>query len=91
MIDLSVKAKGDLHIDDHHTIEDIGITLGEAFNKAVEANAKQGIGTGTFWNFVDADMTIELSPFYADEYIYECFEALADNFDQVNGLTGVVA
>ena len=35
MIDLSVKAKGDLHIDDHHTIEDIGITLGEAFNKAV--------------------------------------------------------
>ncbi len=35
MIDLKVKAKGDLHIDDHHTIEDIGITLGEALNKAV--------------------------------------------------------
>ena len=35
MLDLSIKAKGDLHIDDHHTIEDIGITLGEAFNKAV--------------------------------------------------------
>ena len=63
----------------------------DAFNKAVEANEKQGIGTGTFWNFVDADMTIELSPFYADSYIYECFEALADNFDKVNGLTGVVA
>ena len=28
MVDLKVKAKGDLHIDDHHTIEDIGITLG---------------------------------------------------------------
>ena len=41
MIDLSVKAKGDLHIDDHHTIEDIGITLGEAFNKAV--GDKKGI------------------------------------------------
>ena len=35
MIDLKVTAKGDLHIDDHHTIEDIGITLGEALNKAV--------------------------------------------------------
>ena len=41
MIDLSIKAKGDLHIDDHHTIEDIGITLGEAFNKAV--GDKKGI------------------------------------------------
>ena len=30
MIDLTIKAKGDLHIDDHHTIEDIGISLGEA-------------------------------------------------------------
>lgn len=56
----------------------------EAFNKAVEANAKQGIGTGTFWNFVDADMTMDLSDFYSDDYIYECFEALADNFDRVN-------
>ena len=35
MIDLDIKAKGDLHIDDQHTIEDIGITLGEAFNTAV--------------------------------------------------------
>ena len=34
MIDLDIKAKGDLHIDDHHTIEYIGITLVEAFNKA---------------------------------------------------------
>ena len=41
MLDLSIKAKGDLHIDDHHTIEDIGITLGEAFNKAV--GDKKGI------------------------------------------------
>ena len=41
MIDLDIKANGDLHIDDHHTIEDIGITLGEAFNKAV--GDKKGI------------------------------------------------
>ena len=35
MLDLSIKAKGDLHIDDHHTIEDIGITLGEASPKVI--------------------------------------------------------
>lgn len=34
-IDLSVTAKGDLHIDEHHTIEDTGIALGEAFAKAL--------------------------------------------------------
>jgi imidazoleglycerol-phosphate dehydratase / histidinol-phosphatase len=34
-IDLSVSAKGDLHIDEHHTIEDTGIALGEAFAKAL--------------------------------------------------------
>lgn len=41
LIDLSIKAKGDLHIDDHHTVEDIGITLGMAFAKAV--GNKQGM------------------------------------------------
>ena len=35
MIDLKIIAKGDLHIDAHHTVEDIGITLGQAFAKAV--------------------------------------------------------
>jgi imidazoleglycerol-phosphate dehydratase/histidinol-phosphatase len=34
-IDLSVKTDGDLHIDEHHTIEDTGIALGEAFGKAI--------------------------------------------------------
>jgi len=41
LIDLDVKAKGDLHIDAHHTVEDIGITLGQAFAKAV--GDKKGI------------------------------------------------
>src|SRR3546814_1627471 len=35
LIDLVVEAKGDREIDDHHTVEDIGITLGQAFDKAV--------------------------------------------------------
>ncbi len=39
--DLEVKASGDLHIDDHHTVEDIGITLGQAFKEALAD--KQGI------------------------------------------------
>jgi len=41
LIDLEVQAKGDLHIDAHHTVEDIGITLGQAFAKAV--GDKKGI------------------------------------------------
>jgi imidazoleglycerol-phosphate dehydratase len=35
MFDLAVEAKGDLHIDAHHTVEDVGITMGQAFAKAV--------------------------------------------------------
>jgi len=35
LIDLSVKANGDTEIDDHHTVEDIGITLGQAFQQAL--------------------------------------------------------
>jgi len=35
MIDLTVEAKGDLHIDGHHTVEDVGITFGQAFAQAV--------------------------------------------------------
>jgi imidazoleglycerol-phosphate dehydratase len=35
LIDLDISAKGDLHIDAHHTVEDIGITLGQAFTQAI--------------------------------------------------------
>ena len=35
LLDLEIVAKGDLHIDAHHTVEDVGITLGQAFARAV--------------------------------------------------------
>ena len=35
LIDLKVSAAGDLHIDDHHTVEDVGITLGQSLNQAL--------------------------------------------------------
>jgi imidazoleglycerol-phosphate dehydratase len=35
LVDMNIRAKGDLHIDAHHTVEDIGITLGQAFNQAI--------------------------------------------------------
>ncbi len=35
LIDLTIRAQGDLHIDAHHTVEDIGITLGQAFSQAL--------------------------------------------------------
>jgi len=41
LIDLDIQANGDLHIDAHHTVEDIGISLGQAFSKALIS--KKGI------------------------------------------------
>ena len=41
LFNLSIKAKGDLEIDAHHTVEDVGITLGQAFTQALED--KKGI------------------------------------------------
>lgn len=52
LIDLSVKAIGDLHIDDHHTNEDVGITLGQALAQALQD--RRGIQRfGHFWAPLD--------------------------------------
>ncbi|TAL08848.1 MAG: imidazoleglycerol-phosphate dehydratase HisB [Nitrospirae bacterium] len=61
--DLTIKATGDTHIDDHHTVEDIGIVLGEALKKAL--GKKEGIRRfGTAWVPLDetlAQVTVDLS------------------------------
>lgn len=41
LIDMKVRCKGDLHIDDHHTVEDVGIAIGQALSQAV--GNKKGI------------------------------------------------
>jgi len=41
LVDLTIKAEGDLHIDAHHTVEDVGIVIGQAFAKAL--GDKKGI------------------------------------------------
>lgn len=57
-IDLEVKAKGDLYVCDHHTIEDIGIAMGQAFKEAI--GDKNGINRyGTF--YIPMDETLALA------------------------------
>jgi imidazoleglycerol-phosphate dehydratase len=61
--DLTIRAKGDTHIDDHHTVEDIGIVLGEALKEAL--GKKEGVRRfGTAWVPLDetlAQVTVDLS------------------------------
>jgi hypothetical protein len=54
----------------------------DSFNKAIEAdeNVAKGVGTTNFWNYVESDMYMDLSDYYADTYIQECFDKLADNY-----------
>ena len=47
LIDMDIKATGDIHVDYHHLIEDVGLALGEAFNKAL--GERRGINRYGFW------------------------------------------
>lgn len=49
LFDLKIKAKGDINIDQHHTVEDIGISLGEVFTKAL--GDKKGINRAGYFVF----------------------------------------
>ncbi len=63
LFDLKVRADGDLQVDDHHTIEDLGIVLGEAFSKAL--GEKEGIrrfgSTSVPLDEALADVAVDLS------------------------------
>jgi len=83
MIDLDVSAKGDLHIDAHHTVEDIGITLGQAVAKAIGDKA----GVRRFGHaYVPLDealsrVVIDFSGRPGLEYHVEFTRALIGEFD----------
>ena len=47
VMDLTLKAEGDLDVDQHHTVEDVGIALGEAFDKAL--GTRQGINRAGYF------------------------------------------
>ncbi|WP_210527872.1 imidazoleglycerol-phosphate dehydratase HisB [Rubellimicrobium arenae] len=57
LIDLRVTAKGDLHIDDHHTVEDVGIAIGQALTRAV--GDKRGIRRYGHFALVMDDAKVE--------------------------------
>ncbi len=83
LIDMEIDAEGDLHIDDHHTVEDIGITLGQAFKQAL--GDKKGI-TRYGHAFVPLDealsrVVIDFSGRPGIEYRVDYPRALIGGFD----------
>ena len=52
----------------------------EAFNAAVANPENQNKGGGINWNFVDADLNMDLGDFYSAEYLYECLDVLVNNY-----------
>ena len=83
LVDIDISAKGDLHIDDHHTAEDIGITLGQAFARAL--GDKTGIQRYGF-AYVPLDealsrVVIDFSGRPGIEYRVEYPRARIGNFD----------
>lgn len=52
----------------------------ESFNKATTNPENINSSGGLNWNFVDADLCLDLRDFYSMDYLYECFEVLVDNY-----------
>lgn len=52
----------------------------EAFNKAVVNPDNIHQGGGINWDFVDADLNLDLGMWYTSEYLYECFEVLVNDY-----------
>jgi imidazoleglycerol-phosphate dehydratase len=83
MLDLDISAQGDLHIDAHHTVEDVGITLGQAFARA--AGDKKGLRRyGSAYVPLDEALSrvvIDLSGRPGLEYNIAFTRALIGDFD----------
>jgi len=67
LFDLSVLAKGDLEIDEHHTVEDVGICLGQAIDKAL--GERRGIGRYGFWAPLDEALAQAVIDFGGRSYL----------------------
>ncbi|OGH88081.1 MAG: imidazoleglycerol-phosphate dehydratase [Candidatus Magasanikbacteria bacterium RIFOXYC2_FULL_42_28] len=67
LFDLSVLAKGDLEIDEHHTVEDIGICLGQAIDQAL--GERRGIGRYGFWAPLDEALAQAVIDFGGRSYL----------------------
>ncbi|GAB4063459.1 imidazoleglycerol-phosphate dehydratase HisB [Uliginosibacterium sediminicola] len=83
LIDLQVEAKGDLHIDAHHTVEDVGITLGQAFAQAV-GDKKGLVRYGYAYVPLDEALSrvvVDLSGRPGLEYHLEFTRAMIGGFD----------
>jgi imidazoleglycerol-phosphate dehydratase len=83
LIDLQVEANGDLHIDAHHTVEDVGITLGQAFAKAV-GDKKGLVRYGHAYVPLDEALSrvvVDLSGRPGLEYHLEFTRAMIGGFD----------
>jgi hypothetical protein len=56
----------------------------EAFHKAVNNPENLHLGGGVNWNFVDADLNLDLGMCYSSEYLFECFDVLVNKYFENN-------